>query len=392
MAKYTSNLNLEIPEYTDNADVPALEERNNTIIDETIGDLSDLETEDKSSLVGAINEANQHGSGGGGGETLPIGAIKLYGGSTAPEGYMFCDGSAISRTEYATLFSVIGTTYGSGDGSTTFNLPDFRGRVPVGLDSSDTDFDTLGETGGEKEHLLTVTEMPSHQHGEYVNSSSGSRYPYALGNGGGSSTSGNWFSSTNIFGNITGPQVLTGATGGGQAHNNVQPYIVLNYIIKVSQTTSVQAQKIANFFGDVIGSDGTYNASCYSKVTATKISFDGIWKFDIQGQLGGSPSSAVDYYNWGFMPSKLSSLLNTAIGVQVAYDSTLKEKSSYRVFNTDGTLDTVAMGYGTTFEYNDNAYLLPARYYTTTGSVGGWGFAKFIVGQMFEATIYLREV
>ena len=98
------------------------------------------------------------------GDTFPIGAITSYAGDTAPTNWLICDGSAISRTTYADLFDAIGTTYGIGDGSTTFNLPNLKGRVITGLDSSQTEFDTLGETGGEKTHTLTVNEMPSHTH------------------------------------------------------------------------------------------------------------------------------------------------------------------------------------------------------------------------------------
>lgn len=87
-------------------------------------------------------------SGAGGGDTLPVGTILAFSGDTAPEDFLFCRGQAVSRTTYSELFEVIGTQYGSGDGSTTFNLPDYRSRVAVGLDSNDTDFDTLGETGG----------------------------------------------------------------------------------------------------------------------------------------------------------------------------------------------------------------------------------------------------
>src|SRR5690606_11752046 len=75
-----------------------------------------------------------------------------------------CDGSAVSRTDYADLFEVIGTSYGVGDGSTTFNLPNLQGRVPVGLDTGQTEFNALGKTGGAKTHTLTIDQMPSHSH------------------------------------------------------------------------------------------------------------------------------------------------------------------------------------------------------------------------------------
>lgn len=74
------------------------------------------------------------------------------------------DGTAVSRITYSVLFSLIGSIYGNGDGSTTFNLPNFKGRVPVGLDAGQTEFDTMGETGGAKTHTLTEAQIPAHSH------------------------------------------------------------------------------------------------------------------------------------------------------------------------------------------------------------------------------------
>ena len=179
-----------------------------------------------------IVEAWEHGGGGGGG--IDIGTIVPFSGdiSAIPNGFMLCDGSAISRTTYATLFSIIGTTYGAGDGSTTFNIPNLKGKTLVGLDSEDNDFDTLGETGGEKTHTLTVDEMPSHDHNVNFDQSTG----------GGTS----WLKSG---GNSGGPYIGYGfvnSTGGGQAHNNLQPYITVNYIIKVlySQSGNVYSESL----------------------------------------------------------------------------------------------------------------------------------------------------
>src|SRR5690606_20957810 len=90
--------------------------------------------------------------------------MKLWPAAAAPDGYLICDGSAISRTTYAAIFTVLGTTYGTGDGSSTFNLPNLKGRVPVGLDSSQTEFDALAETGGANTHTLTIAQLPSLTH------------------------------------------------------------------------------------------------------------------------------------------------------------------------------------------------------------------------------------
>lgn len=97
----------------------------------------------------------------------PAGVITQYGGTTAPTGWLLCQGQAISRVNalYTRLFTAIGTNYGIGDGSTTFNVPNLQGRIPVGRDSTQSEFDALAETGGSKTHTLTTANMPSHQHG-----------------------------------------------------------------------------------------------------------------------------------------------------------------------------------------------------------------------------------
>jgi microcystin-dependent protein len=94
---------------------------------------------------------------------VPVGALLPYGGSSAPSNWLICDGSAVSRVTNATLFSVIGTAYGMGDGSTTFNLPDLRQRFPLGLASSGTG-SSLGATGGTIDHTHgspVTTGVPS---------------------------------------------------------------------------------------------------------------------------------------------------------------------------------------------------------------------------------------
>ena len=118
-------------------------------------------------------------------QTILIGEIKPYAGSDEPTGWLKCDGRAISRTTYSALFNVIGTTYGSGDGSTTFNLPDMRDRFPVGVGSSYA----LNDKGGANTVTLNTNQMPSHTHpspstGAFiVNKSQSSGYAFAFSSG-----------------------------------------------------------------------------------------------------------------------------------------------------------------------------------------------------------------
>lgn len=144
---------------------------------------------------------------------LPAWVIFIWTTASIPNWFLLCDWSAISRSTYSTLFNVIWTTYGSGDGTTTFNLPNLKGNVPVGLDASQTEFDALWETGGEKTHTLTAWEM-QHNHTVILPSTQTFSQPWA---------------------NAVTPDTLTTSWVSNvtaTAHNNLQPYIVLNYIIK----------------------------------------------------------------------------------------------------------------------------------------------------------------
>lgn len=184
------------------------------------------------------------------------GIVQMFAGSTAPTGWLLCDGQAVSRATYAELFAVIGTTYGVGDGSTTFNVPNFKGRIGVGYDSGQTEFNALGKTGGAKTHTLAISELPSHYHtvdppatntgyisADHTHSgslpansfnangavtvfttpNSAIRY-FAFSTGG---VSANHYHAVDIA------QFNSGNTGGDGAHNNLQPYLTVNYIIKI---------------------------------------------------------------------------------------------------------------------------------------------------------------
>ena len=174
--------------------------------------------------------------------SLPAGTIVQWPAATAPANWLLCEGQAVSRTTYASLFAAIGVQYGAGDGTTTFNLPNLKGRVAVGLDSSQTEFDTLGETGGAKTHTLSISEMPSHTHQISVGSSADWN-DYLAG-------------STSTYGiepNYSGTAYSSplSTVGGGGAHNNLQPYIVLNYIIKTSAGITSGDSELATRVGAV---------------------------------------------------------------------------------------------------------------------------------------------
>ena len=159
---------------------------------------------------------------------LPAGTITMFAGSTAPAGWLICDGRSVSSTDYPELYAVIGTTYG-GYG-TNFQLPDLRGRFPVGKNSGT--FSALGSKGGEEKHTLTIAEMPAHQHAgndrawHDKQKKNGQQWFVGLNHDGGS-----WMANAANDG-LTNQDTETGTTGGGQAHNNLPPYVVINYIIK----------------------------------------------------------------------------------------------------------------------------------------------------------------
>ena len=182
------------------------------------------------------------GLGGSGGSVLdmPLGTVLPIATESVPEGWMLCDGREISIEEYQGLYDLIGTTYGAGDSAfwaqvfypaTTFNIPDLRGRTIIGSDDMGgmesgllTNHDgSLGEVGGAERHQLSLEEIPAHSHeysGGYI----------------GSDGTGN-----NGVVQSGGQSVETSSVGGDQPHNNMQPYMALNYMIKVQLVDDVVA-------------------------------------------------------------------------------------------------------------------------------------------------------
>jgi microcystin-dependent protein len=200
----------------------------------------------------------------------PAGIVLPFAGSVAPQGYLLCDGSAVSRTDYADLFSAIGTVYGAGDGVSTFNLPDLSGRVVLGVSQSHA----LGSTGGESTHTLTENELPAHTHtvpshghadnitattpvlthtitqavfkynspNRFTTGGSGMSDNYC-NNGTMSATasrstnlavSAHAAASCTVSGSISDCAAFdTEQAGASDAHNNMQPYSVMKYIISI---------------------------------------------------------------------------------------------------------------------------------------------------------------
>lgn len=167
---------------------------------------------------------------------MPPGVILAYGGTVAPSGYLLCDGSAVSRSLFASLFGAIGTAWGVGDGSTTFNLPDMRGRAPIGVGTgSGLTPRVLAALGGEEKHQLVTAELsghthpigdPGHSHGSPVEGGFVMFGP------------GNIFVQYGTYGQpaySTDPALtginLTDSTGGDSPHNNMQPWAACNFII-----------------------------------------------------------------------------------------------------------------------------------------------------------------
>lgn len=186
--------------------------------------------------VGSIlGPQGENGVDGTDGSIAPVGSIVIWGSENIPENYLKCEGQTLSRGEYASLFNVIGTTFGEGDGATTFALPDMRNYVVVGM-SDDTDINAIGKKYGEKEVTLTVEQIPPHNHSLTAHGSdgTGNMVSQSIGNGG-SRVVASW---------------VIGNTGGGQPHNNMQPSMAMVFIIKAYEITPADVNVVDSLEGN----------------------------------------------------------------------------------------------------------------------------------------------
>lgn len=147
---------------------------------------------------------------------VPPGGIQMYGGTSAPAGWLLCHGTAYQAADYPALYAVIGTTFGA-SGAGTFKVPDFRGRSPLGVgQGSGLTLRALGQMGGAETHVLVEAELASHSHGTQIEAVN-------------DATSGG---DVKLVPLATGTEIESADTGGNQPHNNMHPFLGVNFIIK----------------------------------------------------------------------------------------------------------------------------------------------------------------
>ena len=162
---------------------------------------------------------------------FPVGIIMAFAGTTVPDGWLLCDGRALLRIEYPSLFGAIGTRFGRGNGRTTFNIPDLRGRFALGQDAmggvpagrvTAAAAATTGGSGGDDTHSLTIPELPSHTHHYTRTGVTRNGTPLDL-----NPNAPDYQPSADV----NTADVASYATGNGQPHNNMPPYLTLDYLI-----------------------------------------------------------------------------------------------------------------------------------------------------------------
>lgn len=158
---------------------------------------------------------------------FPVGVILPFASSTTPSGWLACNGNEVSRTTYAQLFAVIGTRYGLGNGTTTFNLPNMKRKFLVGYDPADGALQ-VGDTGGEETHTLTVSEMPSHTHNITASGTGTPSNGHGIIGGGNGTTGPFSYNDTTL----ATDNLSIAKAGLDQPHENRPPFTALGFIIR----------------------------------------------------------------------------------------------------------------------------------------------------------------
>ena len=350
-------------------------------------------------------------------DSVPIGSIQAYAGANPPGNWLICAGQAVSRTKYQKLFSVIGTTYGEGDGETTFNLPNLQGRVAIGRSE---DYE-LGANGGEEAHLLTAaqsgtqehlhtysksatttgshtlttSEIPSHQHKitlvnqgslDYgINFTYGTTAKGGMFGGGYSESVGGGSGHTHGI-TLTSTNTGTSSSDASEAHNNMQPYLVINYIIKALDSSIIETEK-PNFLDLFypVGSyyetqDSTFNPNTawggtWQQLEDTFTAIGGMERFDVSGSGNLTIKAA-----WGDFPT---------LTIDGIYKMEIEGYSSTASYTITATLNGTTIGTASTTNCSIHSFI------NNINGVSGQAFALSILtvnaNSHVKITIYLKD-
>ena len=185
---------------------------------------------------GAVGPVGPMGPQGPAGLSGIVGEVRMFAGQNVPSGWLKCNGAAVSRTTYATLFGEIGTRYGVGDGSTTFNVPNFDDRSPMGASITDPNgtlrtlvSGTPTRSGGAAAHALSIAEMPAHTHDMTHTHDVPTNQGTSVGSG--DISEGLGMGTPSMITTSVGSVTLTGSSGMGQPHSLLDPYFAISFII-----------------------------------------------------------------------------------------------------------------------------------------------------------------